>query len=72
MNAFITDEDIIRDMTTRDEGTLVRVNDLTKNKSGYISDGSSNNFVEDIAKANGSIVFHGERVFVLRDEGDDG
>lgn len=71
MPAFITDENIVCNGSTRNEGALVGVYNLIQDTFESVGDCACNNLVKNIAEPYRAKIFHRGRVPGLKDKGDD-
>lgn len=71
LHAFITKKNVISNLTTWNENTLVGVDDVTEDSSESIRDGTCYYFVRDIAQTDGSKIFHGVGILDLSNKRDD-
>lgn len=65
---FMSNKNIVRNLTTFYKGTLVRRNDLRENNLQSISHCFRDYFIEDIALASGSKLVNGLRDFYFEDK----
>lgn len=67
MHALIADEYIIHNCLTRDETTLMRIDNVAQDVFESISYGSDDDFVGNITKTNRSEILHGVSLLFLWD-----
>lgn len=70
--AFITDNNIVRNGSTWNEGALERINNIIHDNFDSVSDGSCDDFVGHIAETYGSVLLDCVGVLNLRDKSNQG
>ena len=71
MNNFLQNNGIVSGAPTRQETALARTNNIIKDGPEAMDKDFGDNFVDDVAKANGSKVFVGGRGLNFRNEGNE-